>query len=438
MGRQKHIAAIELEGLVRVETMVGTGVRRAHAIHAALSIWLARWCRSAPGVAALVLAVYGLWTVVFFAGGHNARDLTFMGRIFLRQSHASAAITIDPRYHYYPNNIGYDGQFCYYIALDPANARYYMDWPAYRYTRILYPLAARLLAFGQSALVPYSLLLLNWLAVGGGTLAVAAWLKRKGISPWLALVYAFYPGLLIAYQHDLSEPLAYGLVALAIYLYDFGGRRRVLAAGLAFGLAALARETTAVFAILYALALLVANVQSGRGRWARLRSNWRPAVTLLGLALIPLMLYKAFLWLWLGSAGVPADVAPELVPFGGLFKLWPWNGQQVMALLTVVLPALICAAAALRALGQGVWRVQIWALLVHVLLFVVMLSYTTYYDIYSTERVPTGVVLAALYCLPLVDQVTKKNRTWLLASAGLWLALVPWLFTTNFYFWSHP
>ena len=35
---------------------------------------------------------------------------------------------------------GYDGQFTYAIALDPANAAPHLDAPAYRYQRILHPL----------------------------------------------------------------------------------------------------------------------------------------------------------------------------------------------------------------------------------------------------------------------------------------------------------
>src|SRR5262249_6248179 len=137
------------------------------------------------------------------------------------------------------------------------------------------------------------------------------------------------------------------------------------------------------------------------------------------------------------SAGVPADVTPVLIPFGALISLWPWSGQQIIGILTVVLPALICAGFGLRALWQGAWGVQVWALLLHTLLFVVLLSYPTYYDIFSTERVPIGVMLAALYCVPVMNQVTKKNHTWLLACVGLWLALLPWLFATDFYFWAH-
>ncbi len=38
---------------------------------------------------------------------------------------------------------GYDGQFAYQIALDPLEAAPYLDVPAYRYQRILYPLLGR-------------------------------------------------------------------------------------------------------------------------------------------------------------------------------------------------------------------------------------------------------------------------------------------------------
>ncbi|HEY7849309.1 MAG TPA: hypothetical protein VIC27_04545 [Ktedonobacterales bacterium] len=396
--------------------------------------------RSPLAVAVLTLFVYALWTLSFFAGGHDARDLTFMGLRLLRQSHASSVITIDPRYHYYPNGIGYDGQYFYYLALDPLKAHFYMDWPAYRYTRILYPLAARLLAFGQPALIPYTLLLLNWLAIGGGTLLVACWLKRRRLSPWLALLYGFYPGLFLALQHDLSEPLAYALVALGVYFVDFGpglgGRRRMLMAGLAFGLAALTRETTAVFAMLYAASMLLAGGQRDGDWLARARAGCRPALVLAGLALGPLAIYRCALSLWLGSAGLPAEVLPEPIPFGGLLALWPWNGQQILGILTVVAPAIICAVAGLWALWRGVRNVAIWILLAQILFFVVLLPYSTYYDIYSTARVSAGIMLAALYCLPFIDQATGKNRTWLLASAGLWLALAPWLLVTNFFYWA--
>src|SRR5579871_4588194 len=55
------------------------------------------------------------------------------------------------------NDDGYDGQFDYYIALDPANAPLHLDVPAYRYQRVLYPMLARVVVLGQASLIPYAL-----------------------------------------------------------------------------------------------------------------------------------------------------------------------------------------------------------------------------------------------------------------------------------------
>src|SRR2546430_5783840 len=142
------------------------------------------------------------------------------------QRHASSVIKPDPAYPT-ESASGYDGQFFYYLALDPVNARYYMDASTYRYTRILYPLVARALALGRPDLIPVTLFLVNWLALAGGTLAVATWLKRRGLSPWFALLYGFYPGLQFALARDLSEVMAYSLVALAILVFDMAGRSAV-------------------------------------------------------------------------------------------------------------------------------------------------------------------------------------------------------------------
>ncbi len=217
------------------------------------------------GVALAVLLVHLVWIGGYFAAGHEVRDFIKIGPKFVASSNASSIIRIDRDYAYPANHdetaqgLGFDGQLSYYIALDPSKAHHYIagyDDPAYRYQRILYPIAARFTAFEQPSLVPWTMLAINWVSVGLGVLALAAWLRRKGLSPWFAGLYGLFPGLLIALQRDLTEPLAYGLVACAVYLFDFGGRRGVVWAGLAFGAAALARETTVIFAALFALSIL--------------------------------------------------------------------------------------------------------------------------------------------------------------------------------------
>lgn len=381
-----------------------------------------RFARSEWAVALLVLAIYGLFLIRFLGSGGDPRDFIVIGSKFIHRAGPSTVIKPDPSYHYLPN--GYDGQFAYYIAVDPINARYYIDDPAYRYTRILYPITARLLAAGQPALIPYTLIAINWLALGGGTLALAAWLRHKGCSPWFALVYGLDPGLYISLQRDLNEPLAYALVALGVYLFDFGGRRRVIWAALSFALAALARETTTFFALVYGLALLFAS-EEGKGWSARLAANWRQAALFLGLALAPLALYKGFLLLWLKSAGLSSDNSPVFIPFQGILSLWPWETNQTAAVICIIAPALICAGMGLWALWKRSWPVELWALLTNILLFVVFLAPASYVEIVGSERVTIGVVLAACCCLPCFDRLTGKKRWWYWSSSILWLGLIP-------------
>src|SRR3984893_1218035 len=122
--------------------------------------------RSPWAVGVVVLVIYGAWLVAFFGLGHSALDFTFRSPGFLNQSHASSVINPDPTV---TSNAGaYDSQFFYYMALDPVNARYYMDANTYRYTRILYPMVARVLGLGQPGLMPDTLILVHWLALAGG------------------------------------------------------------------------------------------------------------------------------------------------------------------------------------------------------------------------------------------------------------------------------
>lgn len=405
-----------------------------------------RFAHSAALVALVALLFYAAWIAVFFASGHEIRDFILISRRYVLQSHASSVIQLDPHYTKYGGlTRNFDGQFYYFIALDPPNARYYLDTgvvaAGYRYGRIVYPLLARALALGQPNVIPYTLLLVNWLAVAGGTWALAAWLKRRRVSPWLALIFALYPGVFSALQCDLVEALAYALVALAVYLFDFGGRRRVIASGAVFALAMLTRETTVVFAVIYGLTLLapgavsVSGAGSIRAWLSRLRdawhgdwrTTWRPAATFFATAFVPVVVYKAWLLWWLGDPGMRADQYPLRLPFAGLFDYWPWNGNQYLQIECVILPALICAGVGLYALARQQWHAAVVALLANIVLFVFFLPGGSYDNLFGSGRVTTGVVLAALLAVPTLDGITRGRRGWLFACAALWLLALPGL-----------
>jgi len=374
-------------------------------------------------VAAAVLLFYGVVLAILVPRSHGGLDFAWIGRTFAQRVVPGAPLKLGPPY---ANAGGYDGQFSYYIALDPLHARPYIDDPSYRYSRIVYPMLARALALGQPALIPYTLILINWLALAGGALALAVLLRRRGVSPWIALVYGLYPGLVLSLRRDLTEPLAFAFVALAIYLFDLRTRHALVWAGVGFALATLTRESAAVFGVTYAAWSLL-NGAARRPMASVLAANWRRAALLVALTLAPYGLYKLFLLHWLGTSGVPATVAPTLVPFAGIFAYWPWRRIALEQVALVTVPGLLCGAAALWALWKRAWDVEVWSLLANVLLFVVFLNASSYATTDSSLRVTSGVVLAALLCLPVVDRITGRQRWWFWISAALWLALFPFI-----------
>jgi hypothetical protein len=284
------------------------------------------------------------------------------------------------------------------------------------------------------------LIIINWLALAGGTAALAAWLRRKRVSPWFALVYGLYPGLFFGLQRDLSEPLAYGLVGVAVLLFDRmsgphpallrergrGEEAWLWSAAAVFALAALTRETTALFTLLYGAALLVR--EPGISDWrGRVRANWRKAALFLAVALVPLAAWKAFLLLWLGPQG-DAGLQFTALPFQGI---WHWRGEittveQMDQIRSVVIPGVLCGATAIVALARGILKRDVVVLLAHVLLFVVFLQAGSYANYSGSGRISTGVVLAALLCLPVIGYLGQ--RAWFWISSTLWLNLLPfWL-----------
>jgi len=381
--------------------------------------------RSAWMVAAVVPLFYGIVLAILVPRSHGGLDFAWIGRMFAQRAIPGAPLKVGPPY---ANAGGYDGQFSYYIALDPLRAPPYIDDPSYRYSRIVYPMLARALALGQPALIPYTLILINWLALAGGALAVAALLHRRGVSPWFALVYALYPGLVLSLRRDLTEPLAFAFVALAIYLFDLRARHALIWAGLGFALATLTRESAAVFGVTYAAGTLLSGA-TRRPMASMLAANWRRAALLLALTLAPYGLYKLFLLRWLGTSGVPATVTPTLVPFVGIFAYWPWRRIALEQVALVTVPGLLCGAVALWAVWKRAWDIEVWSLLANVLLFVVFLNASSDATTDSSLRVTSGVVLAALLCLPVVDRITgrRRRRWWFWISAALWLALFPFI-----------
>jgi hypothetical protein len=356
------------------------------------SSWLRPWW-----IVAVLATLYV--TIVVAANGGDALALARIGTRFSAGNPAGTE--------------GYDGQFAYYIARDPLTGWHYCDVPAYRYQRILYPLLAWLLALGRQELVPYTLLLINLVALAAGTWLMGEILQRYKVSRWYALVYGLYAGLLMSARLDLNEPLSYGLVMAAILAME---RDRWKLGTLFFALAALAKETALLFVAGYLLFFLA------RRQWQRL----------VGLALgagLPFLAWQGILWAWLGRPGLGSggagDTGWELLPFRGLWSV----GQidlRVLGLLALVMvplaviPTLVSLWIAGRELVRRHWHPFTAFLLVNALAML-FLPQSTYREFLAMLRLTIGLMMATI--LYAASRRSGRGLTYTL----LWLASLVFL-----------
>ncbi|MCS6870567.1 MAG: hypothetical protein RML95_05470 [Anaerolineae bacterium] len=247
--------------------------------------------------------------------------------------------------------LGYDGQFTAWIAADPIGAErrignlcrhptlgyaydralhrqigqlFGCEQPAYRYQRILSAAIARLLSFGQIALIPYAILLTNLVMLGLGTAALAELLRMARASAWYSLVYGLFGGIFFAVRASTTEPLAYGLALIALLALQ---RRQFGWSAALFALAALAKEVTLLMAAGAALALLLSR-------------QWRTGLLIGFSALTPFLAWQVILWTWLGSFGVGsggAGATPfEIVPYNGIWRIFEFGVAPITVAFALI------------------------------------------------------------------------------------------------------
>lgn len=335
--------------------------------------WLCPW-----QVVAVVAVIY-MTIVVAVQGG----DPLILARLGTRFSEGDPSGTE-----------GYDGQFAYYIARDLLEGWRYCDVPAYRYQRILYPLLARLLAFGQRQLLPYSLAAINVAFLAVGTWLMEQILLRYRMNRWYALTYGLYAGQLMAARLLLAEPLAHALCQAGVLAAE---RDRWQWSGLFFALAVLTKETILVFVVGYLLYLL-------------LQRQWRRMAELTLTVGAPFLIWQAVLWLWLGRPGLGSGGAGatgwEIMPLRGLWSVGAVNLGVLALLILIVGPlTVIPSLLSLWVAGRGLLREvrNRWAglhpftaLLFTNALVMLFLPQSTYREPLAMLRLTTGLVVAVI------------------------------------------
>lgn len=247
--------------------------------------------------------------------------------VVLMQGDSLALVTVGEQYA--PDSLldrayseeGYDGQFVYYLARYGFDAAPYLDVPAYRAQRILLPVAGAVLSLNQAAVLPWTLLLVNLVAVGAGTYLLSDLLKQAGVSAWFSVGYGLSAGVLGAARLMTTEPLAYALAIAGWWLWR---RDRWLWSALLIALAGLTKETAFLVGGAIGLEMLLSRQP--------LRAVRFGVIALLPFGLWQMVLYGQFGSVGIGSGGALAT-SFEVIPFMGFIRILTEGSAEAFILL---------------------------------------------------------------------------------------------------------
>lgn len=212
-------------------------------------------------------------------------------------------------------NKGYDGQFVYRLAIEPFTTKLTghgisFDSPAYRQQRIMTALLARIVSDCPGISTAVALIIVNCAAVIVAVVAGLALAENLGADRRLGVLLALPAGVVAGFVADLTEPVAWAGVLVGILA---ARRRSWVVASVAFGVAMLARETSAlvVFGYLVETAVLLRRQRSRE----HLRRLW---------LLAPVGVETAWqIWLWHVWGNLPAVTGLRSVGVRGTITASP-------------------------------------------------------------------------------------------------------------------
>jgi hypothetical protein len=313
-----------------------------------------------------------------------------------------------------PNGtIGYDGQFVYQIALHPLDAAPYLDIPAYRYQRILYPIIGRIAGLGQPSLIPWALIGLNVLALAAGTHVMGIILAERGLSRWYAVTVGIFAGQMVSLRLDVNEPFSLAFALLGIHAFEKKQRRW---GAVYLALSMLSKETAFTFV-------------GGYLAYFMLRGYWRALIETGLIGLGPFALLQAVLWRAFGESGLRPGghgaTTFSLIPFGGMFAFAPDNSETFLTILLILGPLVLLPSLALTAnLLCTCFKRDFSPVAIILALHIIMMAtlpFSTYVDLPGVLRLTSGLVVATVA----FAVVTQSHR--MLNYSVLWIASLVFL-----------
>jgi len=356
------------------------------------------WSQFGPTVLVLMVAI---GFVLLVLAAHQWDPMAFV-RLGTRYSQG------DPN-----GTIGYDGQFVYQIALHPLDAAPYLDIPAYRYQRVLYPIVGRIVGLGQPSLIPWALIGLNVLALAAGTHVVGIILAERGLSRWYAVTVGVFAGQLVSLRLDVNEPFSLAFALLGIHAFE---KKKRHWGAVHFALSMLSKETALAFVGGYLAYFLLKGCQ---------RAFIETGLISLGpFALLQAVLWRAFGEIGLRSGGHGAT-AFSLIPFGGMFAFAPGDLVALFTILLILGPLLLLPSLALTvSLARVFFRRDFSPVGIILALHVIMMAtlpFSTYIDLPGVLRLTSGLVVATVA----FAAITQSHR--MLNYSALWIASLVFL-----------
>jgi len=388
------------------------------ALLGALGFALARWQRWSRGD-------IGSWILV-------GRTFTTPGRMWL-----APGIGIRP-------GSGYDGQFYYRLALNPANLRHTaygisLDAP-YRLMRIGYPVLTWLASAGQAALVPVMLVAVNVTALGTIGWLGGAFARQGGHHAAWGLLLPAYFGLLTSVSRDTAEPVACALLLAGLLAIRY---RHSVLAGVLLAFGVLTRETVIVAAGAVAAVRLVA-ICRRRQRIGRPDLAWLlPAAAFITWEVVVRAVTGSFP---LDAdddrnAGTPFIAAYDAVR-NNLHNLswteFTWTDIWLLEFAVLIVVAAMALACLRRSRGPAHERVALVGFLIEIL----VVTPTTWNSLNADLRSFVEVYLLAVVVLlgmpgvRLTRHSLNKPVAWLLPVAAAWALPALIVVGSRRIFWS--
>jgi hypothetical protein len=335
-----------------------TGGRLLRPISHPILVHLAAHRPAVIGLGAIMLVASGYGRVVAYDLGHDYHG-NYSGFLRIGWMFDHNPVLPDPpsmRSEVLVEDTGgYDGQFMYFMTFDPFLRRFHdrpeiyrhvVDAAPYRYGRIGLSLLTKIGSLDHWQWYPAATTWIILVSLVAGAVALALLADRNGASPGWGAALLLVPGFWLSVRTGLPEPVAAAFVIAGFLCLSTD---RWVAAALLCACALLVRETSAVFVLCV-------------GGWTWFSGTRRRAVEFIGLAFVPIVLWRLYVGATLypnwGLQAYLFDPHDLGLPFAGFADLWArlahgeyFPGSADMARAAITYPILLIAGLLFGALA---------------------------------------------------------------------------------------